>query len=226
MTGTVLARCRRLGRSYGEGAVCTHALREVNCEVLSGARIAISGPSGSGKSTLLHLIAGLDDPTSGVLTWPGIGERAALRPGPVALIFQGPSLLPPLNVLENVALPLLLREWTASSAALEARAALERLGLLALAEKLPDEISGGQAQRVAIARALAGKPTLILADEPTSQLDRASGARVIEVLLEAADASGAALVVATHDEAVATRLETRWLVADGIVRTDAAAASC
>jgi ABC-type lipoprotein export system ATPase subunit len=222
----VLARCRDLGRAYGVDDTRTHALRDVNCEVVDGARIAISGPSGSGKSTLLHLLAGLDDPTSGSLSWPGIGERAVLRPGPVAVIFQGPSLLPPLTVIENVALALLLAGWTQPVALVAARAALERLGLGDLAEMLPEEISGGQAQRVAIARALAGTPALILADEPTSQLDRASGAQVVDVLLEAADASGAALLVATHDERVAARLDEHWTVADGVVRTGAGIAPC
>ena len=226
MSGAVLARCRAVGRAYGVGAARSYALRDVDCDVPEGARIAIAGPSGSGKSTLLHLLAGLDEPTEGTLTWPGIGERSQLRPGPVAVIFQGPSLLPPLTVIENVALSLLLAGWTQPAALVAARSALERLELADLAEKLPEEISGGQAQRVAIARALAGKPLLILADEPTSQLDRASGAHVVDVLLEAADASGAALVVATHDEVVASRLDERWSVADGVVRTGAGVASC
>jgi putative ABC transport system ATP-binding protein/lipoprotein-releasing system ATP-binding protein len=225
MSGTVLARCRDVSRVYGAGAALTYALRDVDCDVPRGARIAIAGPSGSGKSTLLHLLAGLDEPTEGTLEWPGIGERSELRPGPVAVIFQGPSLLPPLTVIENVALSLLLAGWTQPAALLAARRALERLGLADLTEKLPEEISGGQAQRVAIARALAGKPLLILADEPTSQLDRASGAHVVDVLLEAADASGAALVVATHDEVVAGRLDERWSVADGVVRSGAGVAS-
>ncbi|MEO9176111.1 MAG: ATP-binding cassette domain-containing protein, partial [Gaiellales bacterium] len=201
----VLACCRGIGRSYGVGSTSTHALRDVSCDVTAGARIAISGASGSGKSTLLHLIVGLDEPTSGTLTWPAIGGRAALRPGPIAVVFQGPSLLPPLTVAENVALPLLLMGRPPATAARAACAALERLGLLELADKLPEEISGGQAQRVAIARALAGEPALILADEPTSQLDRESGTHVVDVLLAAAHASGAALVVATHDDAVASR---------------------
>jgi putative ABC transport system ATP-binding protein/lipoprotein-releasing system ATP-binding protein len=226
MSGAVLARCRAVGRAYGVGAARSYALRDVDCDVPEGARIAIAGPSGSGKSTLLHLLAGLDEPTEGTLTWPAIGERSQLRPGPVAVIFQGPSLLPPLTVIENVALSLLLAGSTESAALVAARNALERLHLADLAEKLPEEISGGQAQRVAIARALAGKPQLILADEPTSQLDRASGAYVVDVLLEAADTSGAALVVATHDEVVASRLAERWSVADGVVRTGAEVASC
>jgi putative ABC transport system ATP-binding protein/lipoprotein-releasing system ATP-binding protein len=226
MSADVLVRCCDVTRAYGVGAARTYAVRDVSCEVPGGARIAISGPSGSGKSTLLHLIAGLDEPTSGTLSWPGIGERSELRPGPVAMIFQGPSLLAPLTVIENVALSLLLAGWTQPDALAAARAALERLGLEDLAEKLPEEISGGQAQRVAIARALAGRPSLILADEPTSQLDRVSGAHVVDVLLDAADASGASLVVATHDQIVAARLEQRWMVADGVVRTGAKVASC
>jgi ABC-type lipoprotein export system ATPase subunit len=127
-------------------------------------------------------------------------------------------------VLENVALARQLTGEPEVSALLAARGALDRLGLGELADKLPEEISGGQAQRVAIARALVGNPRLILADEPTSQLDRVNGERVVDLLLEVSDASGAALVVATHDEAVATRLDERWHVADGIVRSGRTAA--
>ena len=130
------------------------------------------GPSGSGKSTLLHLMAGLDDPTVGTVSWPGIGPRSGLRPGPVTVIFQGPSLLAPLTVEENVALPLVLDGMGDAEAHRAARATLDVVDLLDLRDKLPEEISGGQAQRVAVARALAGAPRLILADEPTGQLDR------------------------------------------------------
>jgi putative ABC transport system ATP-binding protein len=140
------------------------------------------------------------------------------------MVFQGPSLLPPLSVLENVALPRQLAGVSATEALLEAQVALERLGLAELADKLPEEISGGQAQRVAIARVLAARPLLILADEPTSQLDRDNGTRTIDVLLEAADATGAALLVSTHDHAIADRFPTRWTVADGRVATDEQAA--
>jgi ABC-type lipoprotein export system ATPase subunit len=226
MSDLPLVRCSGVWRSFGAGDAVTDALRDVSCEVHAAARIAISGPSGSGKSTLLHLIAGLDEPTSGTVTWPAIGERPDLRPGPVAVVFQGPSLLPPLTVLENVALARQLTGEAEASALVAARAALECLGLGELADKLPEEISGGQAQRVAIARALVGNPRLILADEPTSQLDRVNGERVVDLLLEVSDASGAALVVATHDEAVATRLDERWTVADGIVNGGWTAARC
>jgi ABC-type lipoprotein export system ATPase subunit len=186
------------------------ALQPTDLELFAGDTVALVGPSGSGKSTLLHLMAGLDDPTVGSVSWPAIGDRAALRPGPVAVVFQGPSLLPPLTVIENVALPLILDGTAEGPARAAAAAALERLELTELADKLPEEISGGQAQRVAAARALAGRPRLLLADEPTGQLDRASGAQVVTALLTAAHHTGAALVIATHDATVAERLAERW----------------
>jgi len=135
------------------------------------------------------------------------------------MIFQGPSLLPPLNVIENVALPRQLAGVSYEASIGEARRALALLDLAELSDKLPDEISGGQAQRVAVARGLVSRPALILADEPTSQLDRGNGAHVIDVLLEAATRTGAALVVATHDHSIAERLTTRWAVRDGVVAT-------
>ena len=210
-----LAVCAGAGRTFGSGRTATVALQPMDCVVAHGARIALVGPSGSGKSTLLHLMAGLDEPSVGSVAWPGIGPRGALRPGPVAVVFQGPSLLPPLTVEENVALPLILGGRSDEDARAAARAALERLDLDGLRDKLPEELSGGQAQRVAVSRALAGAPVLILADEPTGQLDRVSGAAVVDVLLAAAEHAGAALVVATHDVAVARRLSERWELHSG-----------
>jgi putative ABC transport system ATP-binding protein/lipoprotein-releasing system ATP-binding protein len=183
--------------------------------VHQGDRIALVGPSGSGKSTLLHLMAGLDTPTHGQVSWPAIGERDDLQPGRVAVIFQGPSLLDALTVRENVALSLVLDGMRDADARIRAGDALDLLDLGELADKLPEEISGGQAQRVAVARALAGEPVLILADEPTGQLDRANGAIVIDVLLHAAEHAGAALLVSTHDPSVAARFSTRWHMHSG-----------
>jgi ABC-type lipoprotein export system ATPase subunit len=220
---TALVRCSGAGRTYGRGATATVALQPTDCTVQETARIALVGRSGSGKSTLLHLIAGLDDPTVGTVEWPAIGAREALRPGPVAVIFQGASLLPPLTVRENVALPLVLGGAADADAGVTADAALAQLGLAALAEQLPDEISGGQAQRVAVARALAGRPRLILADEPTGQLDRTNAVAVAELLLAAAEHGGAALVVATHDPLVADRLPERWQMHSGRLQTREAA---
>jgi putative ABC transport system ATP-binding protein/lipoprotein-releasing system ATP-binding protein len=210
-----LMRCEGVARTYGAGPTATVALQPTDCEVFASQRIALVGPSGSGKSTLIHLMAGLDDPTVGVVSWPAIGERDTLRPGKVAVIFQGPSLLPPLTVLENVSLPLVIGGMTDLHAREVAHEALRTLNLDELADKLPEEISGGQAQRVAVARALAGEPTLILADEPTGQLDQASGAAVVDVLLTASAHAGSALVVSTHDLAVAAHLPERWQMHSG-----------
>jgi ABC-type lipoprotein export system ATPase subunit len=215
-----LVRCEGVARTYGEGPTATVALQVTDCEVFAGQRIGLVGPSGSGKSTLLHLMAGLDDPTVGHVSWPAIGNRDELRPGKVAVIFQGPSLLPPLTVLENVSLPLVIGGMTDARARDVAHDALRTLDLEELADKLPEEISGGQAQRVAVARALAGEPSLILADEPTGQLDRVNGAAVVDVLLAASAHAGSALVVSTHDPTVAARLPIRWEMHSGEIQTD------
>jgi putative ABC transport system ATP-binding protein/lipoprotein-releasing system ATP-binding protein len=212
---TALALCAGVDRTYGHGAAATVALARTDCQVHAGDRIALVGPSGSGKSTLLHLIAGLDTPTHGQVSWPAIGARDDLQPGRVAMIFQGPSLLAALTVRENVALPLMLDGMSDADARLRAANSLQLLELLELADKLPEEISGGQAQRVAVARALAGEPVLILADEPTGQLDHANGAIVVDVLLAAAEHAGAAIVVATHDPTVADRFPMRWHMHSG-----------
>ena len=214
-----LVRCEGVARTYGTGPTATVALQPTDCEVFAGQRIGLVGPSGSGKSTLLHLMAGLDDPTVGTVSWPAIGSRDELRPGRVAVIFQGPSLLPPLTVLENVALPLVIGGMTDAQARDVARRRCETLDLDELADKLPEEISGGQAQRVAVARALAGEPSLILADEPTGQLDRTNGAAVVDVLLAASDHAGSALVISTHDLTVAARLPERWEMHSGEIET-------
>jgi putative ABC transport system ATP-binding protein len=208
-----LVRCEGAGRTYGTGAAATVALQPTDCEIEPGARIALMGPSGSGKSTLLHLLAGLEQPTVGSVTWPEL--PTPLRPGPIAVVFQGPSLLPPLTVAENVALPLVLAGWPDAEARRRARAALEMLDLEGLADKLPEELSGGQAQRAAVVRALVAEPQLILADEPTGQLDHVSGGMVASVLLAVAEHLGAALIVATHDPAIADYLPERWEMHSG-----------
>ncbi len=210
-----LVRCEDVSHTFGAGPGSVVAVHGVTCEVRPGEHVAVTGPSGSGKSTLLHLLAGLDEPTAGSVTWPALGGRARLRPGPVGVVFQGESLIDALDVGENVALPLLLAGMAEAEAAAAAGRALRRLGLAGLAGRLPEELSGGQAQRVAVARVLAGRPRLILADEPTGRLDHATGAGVIDALTGAAAASGAALVLSTHDDAVADRLPRRWWMADG-----------
>lgn len=212
---TPLVSVRGAARTFGRGSTAVVALHDVDCDVLPGQTVALVGPSGSGKSTLLNLMAGLDLPTRGTVSWPGLGDRSSLRPGPVAVVFQVPSLIPALDVIENVALPLVLAGRTQVDAEEQATRALQQLDLGHLAARLPEELSGGQAQRVAVARALAGTPRLILADEPTGQLDHVAGALVVDALLHAATALGAALVVSTHDPKVAERLAGSWSMSDG-----------
>jgi len=217
----LLVRAAGLTRQFGNGHGAVVAVAGATFEIREGDRIALTGPSGSGKTSLLHLIAALDQPSGGVIEWPALGQAADLRPGPVGIAFQGPSLLPPLTVAENVALPALLAGSAEAAAAATARALIERLGLAEVAAKLPEEISGGQAQRAGLARALVSRPRLILADEPTGQLDRSSAAELIDVLLEHVNATNAALVVATHDVAVADRLPLRWSMIERILQTGA-----
>ena len=192
------------------------AIKGASAAIYPGDRIALLGSSGSGKSTLLHLLGGLDQPSGGAVNWPALGKPDQLRPGKVAFVFQAQSLMPPLTALENVALPLLLLGADPTEARREAAAALETLELSAIADQLPEELSGGQAQRVAVARALITRPQLILADEPTGQLDSATAQHLMDVLLGALGPD-TALVMATHDEPVARRMNTIWRMENGVL---------
>lgn len=220
-----LVLAENVGRRFGSGAAATEALRHATCAIYPRDRIALTGPSGSGKSTLLHLLGGLDTSTTGVVTWPGLGARETLRPGRVVDVFQGPSLLPPLTVLDNVCFPLVLLGIAENEATEAALDSLILFGLEPLRDKLPEEISGGQAQRVATARALAVRPMLVLADEPTGQLDTATAFEVLDRILAILDDIGAAILFSTHDQRVAARFARRWTMRDGILRTDIEAES-
>ena len=200
------------------------ALRPASFVIRSGDRIALLGRSGSGKSTLLHLIAGLDTPTDGALTWPALARNSALCPTYIGMVFQAPSLIPTLSVVENVEVPLRI-SGRLSSPRIQAMAALEALGLADIADKIPDELSGGQAQRVALARAITLKPRLILADEPTGQLDQLIARQTVDALLNSLKGSDTAVVVATHDPSVAERMKTTWLMDHGELRLSAEMAS-
>lgn len=214
----VLVRCDDAGHTFGSGSAAVVAVHGATCVVREHDRIALVGPSGSGKSTLLHLMAGLEEPTSGHVGWPALSEDYYVRAATIGVIFQSPSLIPDLDVSENINLPLLVAHGSGGhderTAAL-IREAMADVGVDDLASRLPEELSGGQAQRVAVARVLAQAPRLILADEPTGQLDSRTAHHVIDVLLDAAHRLDAALVIATHDPTVAERLATTWTMHEG-----------
>lgn len=219
-----LVVCDDVARTFGSGRAAVVAVHGATCTIDDRARIAIVGPSGCGKSTLLHLIAGLEVPTRGHVHWPqsDTEERGADEPAPahqIGMVFQSPSLVPTLDVVENVALPMVLAGLTGTAVDDRAEQALASVGVAALAHQLPEELSGGQAQRVAVARVLAQRPRLMIADEPTGQLDRAHGQQLVDVLLATADEIGAALLVSTHDREVADRLGTRWFMHEGRLHT-------
>lgn len=210
-----VAECTAVSRTFNSGAGAVHAVREVTCRIPAGARIALTGPSGSGKSTLLHLLAGIDIPSAGRVRWPTLEHDGHDPRLGIGVVFQGSSLLPSLDVTENVALPLLFGGQADGTARRGAGVALDLLGIGDLAAKLPDELSAGQLQRVAIARVLAARPALILADEPTGKLDHKNAERVVTLLLDTASAIGGAVIIATHDASVAAKLPDRWVMRDG-----------
>jgi ABC-type lipoprotein export system ATPase subunit len=212
---TILLRGASVSRRFGRPGAGVVAVEGASFEIDADSRIAVVGPSGSGKSTLLHLMAGLLDPSAGSLSWPGFDEAGDGRVGTIAVVFQAPSLVPWLDAVENVIVPLLLQGLDEKAARQKAAAALAALGLAEIGDKLPEELSGGEAQRVAVARAMAQEARLILADEPTGQLDQSTAREVMSALLHAADRNHAALVVATHDPAVATALAVVWRMQHG-----------
>jgi len=210
---------RALSRTFLQGGKPIPAVQSADFQIVAGDRIAIVGPSGCGKSTLLHLMGGLVPATSGTIAWPGLGAFEDLRPSQIAMVFQGPSLLPELSGIENVSLPLLLADGDPLPGA-DAAVALGLFDLAALGDKLPEEMSGGQMQRVALARAIAARPKLILADEPTGQLDQATRDDVLDRLLAHLAGTATALVITTHDPAVAARMQKAWRMQHGVLSTN------
>ena len=197
-------------KSYPQGGREVRALDGLSLHLPAGALTAVVGPSGSGKSTLLHLAAGLDLPTSGTVTIDGRttasmsdDELTLLRRTRIGLVFQFFNLIPTLRAVENVALPLLLAGARQGDVRPRVEALLERLGLAGRGERFPEELSGGEMQRVAIARALIIEPAVLLADEPTGNLDSATGLGVLELLREVAAGEGRTVVMVTHDERAA-----------------------
>lgn len=210
MTDTLVV-ADRIGIGYGT----TKVLDELSLVIAPGTELALTGRSGSGKTTLLLVLAGLLAPRAGRVYWPTLPADPVHRSGEIGLVFQAPSLLPELTALENVTLPMRLRGRSETAAKDAARAALRALDLADAQAALPEQLSGGQQQRVAVARALAGRPRLMLADEPTGALDRVNAAAVLAVLRDHVRAEGGALVVATHDEELVSTLAERAALSDG-----------
>lgn len=215
-----LVQITDVGKTYpaADGQI-TSVLCGITCGIEPGARIALIGPSGSGKSTMLHIIGGFVPPTEGQVSWPALGVQEDLLPEKIQVVFQAPSLFPALNVRDNIALPLLLAGRSAAPG-FTPDALLARFGLSELALKLPEELSGGQAQRVAMLRALSVSPRLILADEPTGQLDSKTAQEFLTTVIGVADETRAAMIIATHDPAGAARMDRRWSIDHGKLFVD------
>lgn len=217
----MILSARNLVMTFGTGDAAAHALAGINLDIEPGS-LAIMGPSGSGKSTLLHCLAGILRPTAGSVRLRGAElasmtdrERTALRRRDFGFVFQSGQLVAELPADENVALPLLLDGMARSAAIARADQFLTLVGLAGLEHRRPGELSGGQAQRVAIARSLVAEPAVVFADEPTGALDQQTGQEIMQVLVGATSRAGAALVVVTHDPAIARHCGRTVSMRDG-----------
>ena len=214
--------CRALVKSFRQGPALLPVLRGIDLSVGQGERVAVLGRSGSGKSTLLHILGGLADPDSGEVRIDGTAvgplnpeARARLRNRRMGFVYQFHHLLPEFTAMENVAMPLLLGAHKISEARERAVDVLDAVGLSRRLDHRPSQLSGGERQRVAIARALVADPAVVLADEPTGNLDQESADQVFAVMLDLAQRRGTAFVVVTHDEDLARQMQRRLYLTDG-----------
>jgi len=219
----IIVRLENVRRVYDGGRIA--ALRGVSLEIGEGERIAIAGPSGSGKSTLLNMLSGLDSPTGGRVFFDGVEPRAdaewtVIRARQIGFVFQDFNLLPAFTAIENVQLPMFGVVASAGERGRRAESLLARVGLASRVSHYPSELSGGERQRVALARSLANSPRLILADEPTGNLDSRTAAEILDLLEEIQKGESAALVTVSHDPHVAARAGRVVRILDGAIVQD------
>jgi lipoprotein-releasing system ATP-binding protein len=223
MTAPIL-EARGVHKSFKQGPVTLEVLQGVAMSVAVGERIAIVGASGSGKTTLLQILGGLDRPTTGQVLVDGKDiheqserERGALRNRALGFVYQFHHLLPEFSALENVAMPLLVRRMKVADARAKARSLLDRVGLGQRLGHRPDQLSGGERQRAAVARALVTEPKIVLADEPTGNLDGTNAESVFALMLELNRELGTSLIVVTHDMRLASRMERMYAIERGVL---------
>lgn len=216
-----LIRLARIGFGFAEGGTIHPVLRGIDGAIAAGEWVALLGRSGSGKSTLLHLIAGLETPDTGALEIAGVridtlseNDRTLFRRRHIGFVYQSFNLLPTLTVAENVALAAELNGCSSVAASEKSRSLLAKVGLTEVGDRYPDRLSGGEQQRVAIARALVHEPRVLLADEPTGNLDSATGVQILD-LLDATRQRGHTILIATHSREVADRADRIWILKDG-----------
>jgi lipoprotein-releasing system ATP-binding protein len=214
--------CSNINKTYQDGSNATPVLHDVSLSIKAGEHVAILGSSGSGKSTLLHILGGLDKPTSGQVEFNGksLGKLsgnalAKLRNDEMGFIYQFHHLLGEFTALENVAMPLRIRGLSIKETHSKAKAMLEEVGLSHRMDHLPSTMSGGERQRVAIARALVTEPSVVLADEPTGNLDDSTGEQIYKLLTSLSEKKGTAFVVVTHDIALAAKMDRVLKIKDG-----------
>ena len=219
--------CRNINKTYQDGSNATPVLHDVSLSIKAGEHVAILGSSGSGKSTLLHILGGLDKPSSGEVEFNGksLGQLsgnalAKLRNDEMGFIYQFHHLLGEFTALENVAMPLRIRGLSTKLAHGKAREMLDEVGLSNRVDHLPSTMSGGERQRVAIARALVTEPSVVLADEPTGNLDDSTGEQIYKLLTSLSDKKGTAFVVVTHDITLAGKMDRVLKIKDGRLASD------